>query len=155
MLIWILWSWDPCVWISDDRFCIKGGVEITNNILVCPFCAWGNHDEWYFADKNFDPDTLRKPTPGIREFHKKNFSSRQEHTVFPNIMSEWSCVYLNLQRTCHLWSGAGVWVPDRKEIKTKLTNWLISVMTWLLVCECAYLSTLHVAAFSRNSKSVN
>lgn len=55
-------------------------------------------------------------------FTKKNSSSRQEHIVFPNIMSEWSCVYLNLQRTCHLRSGAGVRVPDRKEIKTKLTR---------------------------------
>ena len=32
----------------------------------------------------------------------KNSSSGQEHVLFPNIMSEWSCVYLNLRRTCHL-----------------------------------------------------
>ena len=71
MPIWILWSWDPCVWISDGGFYIEGAMEITDNILVCPFCAWGNHDEGCFADKSVDPDALRKTTPGIREFHQK------------------------------------------------------------------------------------
>ena len=30
------------------------------------------------------------------EYFRKNSSSGQEHVVFPNIMSEWSCVYLIL-----------------------------------------------------------
>ena len=148
------------------------------NILSSSFCAWRNQDEWDFVDKSIAPAALHQPTPWIREFHQKN-SYGQEHVVFLHIMNEWSNESQNVLKD--LSSVHGQWlgydVQDRREIKTKLTNWyIIYVMAWsnrspdlrererecvclcVCVCVCVYLSVytpcMWLSSLTRKIKSV-